>query len=181
MRTSRIAAFFTVAALAVAPLAHAKLGNASGASANFHASGPAGLAIDGKTSDVTVADDGANVMVTVKLAAIDTGVGLRNDHTKKALETDKFPDAMLTVPRAALKFPADGASSEGDAKGSLKIHGTPKDVTFHYKASKKGAAITVEGSTRVNVDEFGIKRPSYLGVTVKQDVDLKVTFTAQDA
>ena len=183
MKVSKLAVLFGVATLSLAGLADAGLHRLSdqAAKAHFHASGPAGMAIDGSTSDVTVNDDGTNVKVVVALANLATGVNLRDEHTRnKYLEVGKFPNATLTVPRGALKFPADGATSTGDAQGTMNIHGKDKAVTFHYQATKKGAAIAVSGSVSVDITDFGINVPSYLGVTVKKDVSIDVAFAAAD-
>src|SRR4051812_19234321 len=115
MRSS-IFAVPAAALLTFSLVAEAKLTTTGAGSAGFKAAGPAGMNIDGKTSEVTVDDDGTMVAVTVKLANIDTGMSLRNKHTKEDLEADKYPTTTLRVPRAALKFPAPGAQSSGDAK-----------------------------------------------------------------
>jgi polyisoprenoid-binding protein YceI len=161
-------------------VAAAKLTKEGASTAGFHAKGPAGLKIDGKTSDLSVADDGTTVTITVPLGNIDTGIGLRNDHMRKALETSSFPNAELKVARGALKVPAAGAESSGDAKGTLKIHGQTKEVTFHYKAKSEGAVISIDGSTTIDMTQFGIKTPSYLGVGVKPDVEVFASFKAKD-
>ena len=138
------------------------------------------MSIDGSTSEMSVADDGSNVTITVPLANLKTGIEIRDKHTKDALEADKYPTVTLKVARSALKFPAAGAESSGDAKGSMTLHGQTKDVTFHYTAKLDGDTFTVKGNTRVNVDDFGVKRPSYLGVTVKPDIDIATNFQAKD-
>jgi polyisoprenoid-binding protein YceI len=158
-------------------VAAAKLNKTGTSNTTFRVAGPAGLNIDAKTADMTIADDGTTVMITVPLKNLDTGIGLRNDHTKKALEVDSYPDAVLTVPRSALKLPGGG---EGDARGTLKLHGQSKDVTFHYAARLDGDTYNVNGSTTINMNDFGIKAPSYLGVTVKPDVAIASTFQAKD-
>ena len=62
----------------------------------------------------------------------------------------------------------------------MKIHGQSKPVTVHYEATRDGDVITVKGAARVNMAEFGIKPPSYLGVGVKPEVDVNVSFQAKD-
>jgi polyisoprenoid-binding protein YceI len=161
-------------------VAAAKLSKTGTSSTSFKVSGPAGLPITGKTADMSIADDGTTVTITVPLANIDTGVSLRNDHTKKALEADKFPDVKLAVARSALKFPAAGAEASGDAKGKMTLHGQTKDVTFHYAAKLDGDTYSVSGSTKVDMNDFGVTPPSYLGVTVKPDVDINTSFQAKD-
>jgi hypothetical protein len=42
------------------------------------------------------------------------------------------------------------------------------------------ATVSVKGTSTINVDDFGIKRPSYLGVTVKPEVGLVTAFQAKD-
>jgi polyisoprenoid-binding protein YceI len=157
-------------------VAAAKLSKTGSASAGFHASGPAGLSIDGKTSDVEIADDGTTITITAKLSTIDTGVEIRNKHTKEDLETDKYPTATIKVARSAVKL----GGGEGDAKGTLTIHGQTKDVSFHYKADKSGDVLDVKSSTKINVGDFGVKPRSYLGVSIKPDVDIFANFQAKD-
>jgi polyisoprenoid-binding protein YceI len=168
------------AALLVAAVASAKLAKAGGGNAGFKAGGPAGMNIEGSTSEVAVADDGSSVTITVGMNSLSTGISLRDKHMKEYLETEKYPTAELRVPKSALKIPAAGGDSSGDAHGSMKIHGTSKDVTFHYSAKNDGGVINVAGSTRVNMNDFGIKTPSYLGVSVKPDVDVSTKFAAKD-
>jgi polyisoprenoid-binding protein YceI len=157
-------------------VAAAKLSKAGGASAGFKAVGPGGLGIDGKTSDVDVADDGSTVTITVKLGSLDVGGDLRSSHTKEDLEVSKYPTATLKVPRSALNM----GGGSGDAKGQMTIHGTTKDVTFHYDAGKSGDTLDVKGKAKVNVKDFGVKPRSYLGISIKDDVDIFANFQAKD-
>lgn len=152
-------------------LAAAKYSKAGGATAGFHATGPGGLGIDGKTSDVDVSDDGTTVTVTVKLGAINTGMDIRDKHTKEDLEVDKFGTAQLKVPRASIP-----ASGEGDVKGTFVIHGQSKDTTFHYKTDGSNA----KGTAKINVKDFGVKPRSYLGVSIKDEVEIFANIPFKD-
>jgi len=175
-----LAASLLAAALCLSAVASAKLAKAGAGSATFTASGPAGMNIEGTSSDVGVGDDGSTVVITVGMNSLSTGIALRDKHMKEYLETDKYPTAELRVPRASLKIPASGAESSGDTRGSMKIHGQTKDVAFHYSAKRDGDAISVSGSSKVNMNDFGIKTPSYLGVSVKPDVGIATKFVAKD-
>jgi polyisoprenoid-binding protein YceI len=157
-------------------IAAAKLSKTGGAEGGFHAKGPAGLAIDGRTSEVEIADDGTTVTITVRLAYIDTGMSLRNDHMKEDLEVTKYPTAAIRVARSGLKI----GGGNGDAKGSLTIHGVTKDVTFHYDATKAGDTLSVKGSTSINVNDYGVKPRTYAGITIKPDVAVYANFQAKD-
>jgi polyisoprenoid-binding protein YceI len=179
-RTTLLGGAALLAMVTFSLVAAAKLNKAGSSSTSFKAAGPAGLTIEGNTAEMSVADDGTTVTITVPLANISTGIGVRDDHTKKALEVGTYPTTTLTVARSALKFPAAGAESSGDASGSLTLHGQTRPVTFHYVAKLDGDTYSVKGTARINVDDFGVKRPSYLGVTVKPDVDLSTSFQAKD-
>jgi polyisoprenoid-binding protein YceI len=180
LHTSLLGGAAVLAMVTFSLVAAAKLSKTGSASTTFKAAGPAGLNIEGSTAEMSIADDGTTVTITVPLGNLSTGIGLRDEHTKKALETDTYPTTKLTVARAALKFPAAGGESSGDAKGQMTLHGQTKDVTFHYSAKANGTTFDVKGSTRINVDDFGVKRPSYMGVTVKPDVDVTTAFQAQE-
>jgi polyisoprenoid-binding protein YceI len=68
-----------------------------------------------------------------------------------------------------------------EARGTMKIHGKTKTVPIRYSAKKNGAVIQVMGSLRLDIRDFGIEVPSFLGVTVKPEVDIAVTFSAKDS
>ena len=167
--------------LLVPAIAVAALTKSGGASVAFVATGPAGLKIEGKTSDLDVSEADGKVKIGVPLANVDTGIALRNKHMRdKYLEVAKFPRAELTVDRGSLKFPADGAEASGTATGQMTIHGQTKPVTVTYSARLAGGTFAVSGGTKINIKDFGIDVPSYLGVTVKPDVEIVVRFAVTD-
>lgn len=148
----------------------------------FTAAGPAGMKIEGKTGELDVTESNSSVKVSVKLAGLDTGIALRNKHMReKYLETDKFPTADLVVDRASLQSPQDGSDAAASAQAQITIHGQTKPVTIRYQAHRTGKAYDVQGTTHVNMNDFGISVPSYLGVTVKPDVDIAVRFSMLDS
>lgn len=146
----------------------------------FTAAGPAGMKIKGVTHELDVSSHDADVVVKVPLAGLKTGISLRDTHMRdKYLEVSKYPNAELSVPRGSLKL-SDGGSSAGDARGTLSLHGKKQPVNFHYEAKRKGNVLHVVGAVHLNMNKFGIEVPSYLGVTVKPDVDVNVEFEAKD-
>jgi polyisoprenoid-binding protein YceI len=150
---------------------------ASQAKVSFTCSGPGGLRIEGTGSELQAQDKGGTLLVTVPLANVTTGMSLRDTHMhEKYLEVAKYPTAVLAVPRAGIKFPTDGASVEASAPGTMTIHGASRPVTFHYKALRKGTAYDVQGDVHVNMNDYGISVPTYLGITVKPPVDITVSF-----
>jgi polyisoprenoid-binding protein YceI len=161
--------------LLVAGVAAAQLGNASGALVSFSAIGPGGLKIEGKTSELTVVEADGKVRFTVGLTNLSTGDSvmekLRTKHMReKYLEVSKYPQAVLTVDRAALKFPADHAEVTGTVNGTMTIREQSKPVVVSYTAKRNGNAFVLTGSIPINIGQYNISVPSYLGQTVKQDM-----------
>jgi polyisoprenoid-binding protein YceI len=150
-------------------------------SVSFTALGPGGLKIVGTTSELTLADDAASVSVAVPLANLSTGISLRDRHMReKYLQVQTYPYATLKVDRAGMRFPTPGTETTADAQGTMAIHGQTHPVMFHYTVKRDGAGYAVSGSVRINMKDYGIDVPSYLGVTVKPDVDVAVRFAAME-
>lgn len=170
--------------LSFAALAHAKLARTGSASAKFHADTNVPLlSVDGTTNQVTVGDDGTNLTIAVPLATLSTGLGMRDTHMKNALEVDKFPNAELTVARSAIRFPAQGASANGSAQGTLKLHGQSKSISFNYAVNRDGNGYHVTtGAMTVNMDDFGIvvKKSSIIPASLKPNVGVQVSFDANE-
>ena len=165
----------TFAAAAAAAL------SGSGGSVSFTATGPGGLKFEGKTSAIKISERGEKVRVSVPLAGLVTGIELRDKHMKeKYLDVGSFPEASVEVPRTSLKIPAPGASSSGEADGTFTLHGQTRPAKIKYSAKRDGDTLDVSASTRINMKEFGVEVPSYLGVTVKPEVDVNVQFKATD-
>jgi polyisoprenoid-binding protein YceI len=161
--------------------ADAKLARQGDANVSMTAIGPAGFRIVAQTSDLNVIDDGQHVSVSVSLTKLDSGIPLRDAHMRdKYLEVGTYPNAQLTVDRAALKFP-DQSAADATASGLMTIHGKSRNVSFHYHATRAGSAMHVSGDTQVNMRDYGINVPAYFGITVKPDVALSVSFNVSDS
>jgi polyisoprenoid-binding protein YceI len=152
-----------------------------GASATFDVAGPGGINIHGKTNDLSASESGGKVKVKVALGALNTGINLRDQHMRDTyLEVGKYPNAIVEVQRSKLKFPAKGASASAQAPGSMTIHGVTKPVTIDYTAKSRGDKISVDGSTKIDMRDYGIVVPKYLGVGVEPDVGINVSFKVVD-
>jgi polyisoprenoid-binding protein YceI len=147
----------------------------------FQGKGPGGLKIEGKTGAVTVTEGEKTLTVEVTLKDLTTGIALRDRHMRdKYLEVEKFPTTKLEVDKAALQFPAPGGSVSGEAKGMYSLHGKQKELPFKYKASCNTASVcNVTGNIAMNINDFGITIPVYLGVTMKPDVTVDISFQAE--
>ena len=150
---------------------------ASESKVSFTCVGPGGLHIDGTGTALVVQDKGDVLVVTVPLNSVTTGIGLRDTHMhEKYLETGQYPTAELSLPRGGVKFPGPGEIVEASAPGTLTLHGKSQPLTVHYKAVRKGNAYEVKADFHINMNDYGIATPSYLGITVKPGVDVAVSF-----
>jgi polyisoprenoid-binding protein YceI len=148
--------------------------------ASFKGVGPAGFKIEGKTKSVDVKDDGKAITVTVGLKDLETGIDLRDKHMReKYIDVEKYPEATLVVPLDQVKWPEDGKSGEGEAKGTFGMHGKTKEISFKYKISNTGGTYAIDGEAPVNFKEFDINVPSYMGITVKPDITVFAKFNAK--
>ena len=170
-------ALVAIAALMSPIVAHAMLARTGDAAAHFTATGPGGLRILGKTGELQVADSGSTLKVTVPAASLRTGIDLRDRHLReKYLQAAQYPNIQLEAQRSALKQPPAGGSVTAEADGTLSMHGKSKTVRFKYTAQHEGGRIKVEGALRIDIRDFGIEVPSYLGLKVKPEVDAGARF-----
>lgn len=179
---SGLSSIVAASLLLVSSTAFAKLAVKGTPAVNFDATGPGGMVIAGKTADLTIADDGKIAVFTVPLKNLETGISLRDKHMKeKYLEVEKYPDATLKLDRGQITIPAKGKTSEGDAKGTFTCHGKSKDVTVHYKAHRESdGTIGAETKFPINLKDYDITIPNYLGVTVHPDINIQAKFQATD-
>ena len=119
--------------------------------------------------------------LAVDLRTLDTGISLRNDHLReKYLEVDKaagYDTAVLSdIDLKGLN--ADAPDGKGSFSGTLSLHGVKKPVAGTVEVRQVGDGRRVRASFPVNLADYSIPEPRYLGVGVKNTVQIDVTFTA---
>ncbi len=117
----------------------------------------------------------------VDLRTLDTGIELRNGHLREQyLEVGKgegFDKAVLSdIHLAEIDF----ESFEGRTSftGTLLLHGNKKPIGGQVEIRRSPSSVGVEASFPVTLADFGIAKPQFLGVGVKSQVQVKVTFAA---
>lgn len=100
-----------------------------------------------------------NIVVGLKNVA--TGISLRDTHTKRYLQVDKFPEAILVS--------AKGTGGKGT--GVLKIKGIEKNVTGTYKIDGGKLVATFP----VKLSDYKITGIKYMGVGVDDTVNVNIT------
>ncbi len=121
------------------------------------------------SGQLTIADGKATGEFKLDLSQFKTGMEKRDEHMKATLEVEKYPTATvtfkdITVPQGKATIPVE-----------LELHGQKKPVTMEAEFSS-GKAL---GKMRVKLSEFGIKPPSFAGITVKDDVDVTINSVIQ--
>ncbi|MFN0063828.1 MAG: YceI family protein [Myxococcaceae bacterium] len=148
----------------------------------FKGKGPAGFRLEGKTSQIDISETADAFVFSVSLETVKTGIGLRDRHMReKFLETSKYPNAELRLPKSALTLPEAGKSSEGTATGSFTVHGQTQSVQVRFRVTNSNGRYGGQGTFPIDIRKHGISIPSYLGVTVKPDMEVaaSLNFTRQ--
>jgi polyisoprenoid-binding protein YceI len=134
------------------------------------------------SGSVTASPSGSSAFdgsLAVDLRTLETGIDLRNEHLRTTyLEVARGPDYQTaTVSAIDLKgLNRDAPDGKGSFTGSLTLHGTTKAVSGAVDVRRAGAGLQVKASFPVNLSDFGIREPRYLGVGVKNTVQVQVTF-----
>ena len=143
--------------------------------------GTAGLNVEGMTHELGVAERGGDLVFQVPLAGLDTGIGLRNRHMRGYLDVTHFPEAELRVPRKKVVFPPQGRPVESDVQGRLTLHGISKPCSIRYRVEQaRPGEYRVHGTTRIDIRDFGIEVPTYLGVGVEPSIGIQVDFSVHE-
>jgi polyisoprenoid-binding protein YceI len=99
--------------------------------------------------------------ITVNLKGVQTGISLRDDHTKKHLEVEKFPEAVLV----------SATGKNGTGEGVIRIRGIEHKIQGSYKV--EGTNFTAQFPLKLS--DYKIDGIKYMGVGVSDDVNLVVT------
>jgi polyisoprenoid-binding protein YceI len=131
------------------------------------------------SGDVTPASDEQGAVrgaLKVELQTLETGIGIRDRHMKNNyLEVEKGPGfATATIEDIRVE------KLEGKTvfTGMLSLHGQKRKVTGAAELQEKDGKIRVQAQFPVKVSEFEIPAPTYLGVGVRDEIQVKVSLLA---
>ena len=129
--------------------------------------------------------------VSVDLKSLDTGLGLRNDHMREVLETEKFPKATFRMKSLKSKELVANQPVKGEVTGEFTLHGMTRTltapVTLVYlpesalseadrkRGYRKGDWVSVMTQFGLELSDYGVKLPEgVLGVKVSDHVDVEL-------
>jgi polyisoprenoid-binding protein YceI len=119
--------------------------------------------------------------ITVDLGSLDTGIGLRNDHMREEyLQVGKGPGYEKAVLSDIRLGEADLSGFDGHTPftGTLLLHGVAHAVSGRAEVHRQGPAARVEARFGVELPDYGIPEPRYLGVGVRDRVEVRVRLLA---
>src|SRR5262245_58248614 len=113
--------------------------------------------------------------LAVDLRTLDSGIELRNEHLRTTyLEVQRGSGYdTATVSAIDLKgLNRDAPEGKGSFIGSLTLHGATRTVRGAVDVRRAGAGLQVRASFPINLSDFSIREPRYLGVGVKNTVQV---------
>ena len=117
--------------------------------------------------------------LAVDLRTLDTGISLRNTHLRENyLEVNKGPGYdQATVSDIDLNgLNPDTPQGKGSFTGALTLHGVKKAVTGSVDVRQAGGGLQIKASFPINLSDYSISAPRYMGVGVKNTVQVQVAF-----
>ena len=131
------------------------------------------------TGDVTPDGDQPGAVrgtLQVDLQTLETGIGIRDRHMKSNyLEVEKgagFSTATIDDIRVEK---LDGKST---FTGVLTLHGQKKKISGAADLQQRDGRIKVQAQFALKVSDFEIPAPTYLGVGVRDEIQIKVSLMA---
>jgi polyisoprenoid-binding protein YceI len=125
------------------------------------------------SGDMTVGEGGAvKGTLAVDLMKLDTGISLRDRHLRNNyLEVQKGPDfAVAKLTNLKLEH----LPGKGTLRAMLTLHGQQREVTGVADVQQNGNGYRVEATFPLQISEFQIPEPTYLGVGVKNEITIRV-------
>ena len=122
--------------------------------------------------------------LVVDLESLDTGINLRNRHLRDTyLEVergDDFAATRLSGLQLEQALPASAARHKTEFSAELLLHGVRRPVAGEAELRQSGSGVEVQASFSVSLPEFNIDSPRYLGIGVRDEVRITVTFVATE-
>ncbi len=131
---------------------------------------------DGVSHDVNSAiryDDESkkieSVAVSIRVASFNSDNANRDSHALEVLESLKYPN--VTFVSQTMQIANDGTVA---IQGNLTFHGVTKPITVQATRKYESTTLTVDGGFDVSLTDYGVVRPSLLGM--KTDDTMKMKF-----
>jgi polyisoprenoid-binding protein YceI len=131
-------------------------------------------------------------MIIVKVASMNTGIDLRNQHLKGAnwLNAEKYPDIVYTIKEVMNVIQAANNKLEFKVVGNFSMHGVTKEVIADAEATyldeteqtqkrAPGDLLGVRAKFNVKLSDFGINN-QIIGNKVADDIEVSVNIVGSN-
>lgn len=129
-----------------------------------------GVSVEGKSENINVSYNAQKLTgSSFQLDVFDmkTGMDKRDQHLReKVFKAENRGDAKILFEAMNLD-----CSSSCQLKGSLQIKDVKKEMTIPVSVSQDKKKI--EGSTLLSLTDFNLPRPSFMGVKVENEIEIK--------
>ena len=134
-------------------------------------------ALSGEVGTAAPQAGGLAGALLVKLDTLETGIGLRDHHLRdNYLEVGKGAGYDVATLENIQLEKSDGKSA---FKATLLLHGQKRQVSGTSTLHRRSDGTThVDAEFPLKVSEFSIPKPTYLGVGVRDEIQVKVAFNA---
>ena len=134
-------------------------------------------ALSGDVAAAPQQPGGVDGALLVKLDTLETGIGLPDRHMRENyLEVGKGNGYDVATLENIQIEKADG---KGTFHATLLLHGQKREVTGTSTVHRRSDGMThVDAEFPLKVSEFAIPKPTYLGVGVRDEIQVKVAFNA---
>lgn len=118
--------------------------------------------------------------VQAPVRSFDSGTAARDRNMARETEADLYPTVTFEA-RSVTMLPAarQTAARNATVQGVLTFHGVTRPVTVPVRVDVSGSRIRLTGTFEVTLTEFGLARPSLLGVRSRDWIGLRLDLTAR--
>jgi polyisoprenoid-binding protein YceI len=117
------------------------------------------------TGEITGSEQLSAQKLIIKSSSLKTDIELRDKHLVEKIQSTKFPEITLL----------DITGKDGKAKGMLNFMGQTKPVDIDYTVKDK----TVAATFKINLDDYGLTKISYMGIGVLNEVQISANLPLQ--
>jgi polyisoprenoid-binding protein YceI len=133
-------------------------------------------AVSGEVAETPAQPGAIGGAVKVQLDTLESGIALRDDHMRSNyLEVEKGPEYAVAILE---NIRVDKTDGKGAFRGTLTLHGQRRDVAGTAEVERKDGGVVVEAQFPIKVSAFQIPEPTYLGVGVRDEIQVKVRLNA---
>jgi len=115
----------------------------------------------------------------IESAGITTGIELRDDTMRRNhLQAERYPSILLEVTAVERIEALGDGKFRGSLAGSLTLRGVSRPLSTPATVRLSPTDMAVEGSVPLRLSAFDIPAPSFLFVTMKDELLVRFTLTA---